>query len=541
MNINSAISRRKFLGTTAGLLGASVVGLPGTGNTLWAKSNRRPNVIFIITDDQHLDSFGFINKKALTPNIDRLAAEGVYFSRAYASASVCTPSRYTCMTGRHASRSEVDKYTEDITIEGQTWVQWNADLALSETNVAKTLKANGYATGIVGKLHGFELPGHDKLLNRDSNAKDPEVIKALKDGQKKFARGLKEHGFDYAAHLHRGNLGSGKSVPQELRQHAPEWTAQAAIEFIEQNKDKPFYLYYATTLLHGPNPLTSLKSDPRISEEGYLDEVPDVMPSRKSVLERCKKAGIPETLAPATWLDDSIGAIMNKLDKLDLAKDTLIIYFNDHGTEGGKGTLYEGGVRTPTIIRYPAKVRPRHSAELIENIDFVPTIFGAADAAIPKGMTMDGIDLMPLLTGKTDRTRNSILCEIGYTRAVVTKDYKYLAFRVPPSRRISREDNLIAMKKAVAKSKKPALKINPEGRITHIHRTPGGDGTELGNGLKRYKKNYFDSDQLYNLKKDPGETKNLASDPEHKQQLEKMKAELKKHLLGMPGTFAEFK
>lgn len=75
----------------------------------------------------------------------------------------------------------------------------------------------------------------------------------------------------------------------------------------------------------------------------------------------------------------------------------------------------------------------------------------------------------------------------------------------------------------------------------NIHRSPGGDGTELGNGLKRYKKHYFDKDQLYNLKKDPGETKNLANDPEHKQQLEKMKAELKKHLLGVPGTFAEFK
>lgn len=95
--------------------------------------------------------------------------------------------------------------------------------------------------------------------------------------------------------------------------------------------------------------------------------------------------------------------------------------------------------------------------------------------------------------------------------------------------------------KKKGKSKKPVLKINPEGRMTHIHRSPGGDGTELGNGLKRYKKNYFDSDQLYDLKRDPGETKNLANDPEHKQLLEKMKAELKKHLLGVPGTFAEFK
>jgi len=539
------ISRRNFLKTTvsstAGLLTGSVLGQSVINKTLCDGSGRKPNVIFMITDDQELDSFGFINRKALTPNIDRLASEGVYFSRAYATSSVCTPSRYTCLTGRYASRSKVDKFTNGITKEGQTWVHWNTDLAVIEDNVAKVLKANGYETGIVGKLHGFELAGHDKSLNRKSDAKNPEVIRALKADQEKFARGLKEHGFDDAAHLHRGNLGSGKSLPLELCQHAPEWTAQAAVEFIQQNKDKPFYLYYATTLLHGPDPLTSLKSDPRISEEGYLKEVPDVMPSRQSVLQRCKKAGIPESLAPATWLDDSIGAIMKKLDELDLTKDTLVIYFNDHGAENGKGSLYEGGVRTPTIIRYPAKVKPRQCDELIGNIDFVPTIFGAADVIASNEMTMDGLDLMPLLTGRTNETRDSVYCEIGYTRAVITKDWKYLAFRVPPSRQVSREENLEAMKKAAKKSKKPALKINPEGKVTHIHRTPGGDGTELGNGLKRYKENYFDADQLYNLKNDPGETTNLVNNPEYKQQLEMMKAELGKHLKAIPGTFAEFK
>ena len=541
MKINSQLSRRGFLKNAA----SASIFLSATSMLSAAKKDsaphRKPNVVFIITDDQKRDAFGFINKKALTPNIDRLAAEGVYFSRGYASSSVCTPSRYTCLTGRYASRSQDDKFTNGITEEGQTWVHWNSDLSLGETNVAKTLKANGYVTGVVGKLHGFELPGHHKSLNRQSDVSDPEVIKHLKDGQKKFTKGLKEHGFDYAAHLHRGNLGSNKSIPLDICQHAPEWTAQAAVDFIEQNKDRPFYLYYATTLLHGPSPLTSLKSDPRISEEGILDEAPNVMPSRQSVFDRCKKAGIPEELAPATWLDDSIGAIMNKLDELDLAEDTLIIYFNDHGVEGGKGTLYEGGALTPTIIRYPAKVKPRQCDELVENIDFVPTILSAAGVDVPKGMPIDGMDLMPLLTGKTETTRESLYCEIGYTRAVVTKDYKYLAFRVPPSRQISREDNLKAIKENTKNSKKNVLKINPEGRITHIHRTPGGDGTELGNGLKRYRKNYFDKDQLYDLKNDPGETKNLANDPSKKAVLKKMKKLFVEHLNKTEGPFGEFK
>lgn len=534
------MERRQFLKAAGCLAGLGVSGVSfGKGK----KQKRKPNVVFIITDDQKLDSFGFINKKAMTPNIDRIAKEGVYFSKGYASTSVCTPSRYTCLTGRYASRSQVGKFINGITDEGQTWVQWNADMAQSETNIPKVMKANGYVTGVVGKLHGFEVAGHNKKLNKKSDAHDPEVIKMLKEDQKIIAEDLKNHGFDYAARLHRANLGSTKSLPDEICKHAPEWTAEGALNFIEANKDKPFYLYYATTLLHGPNPLESLKSDPRISEEGFLKQPPKVMPSRQSVLDRVKKAGIDESLAPATWLDDSIGAILNKLDELDLTEDTLVIYFNDNAVEGGKGSLYEGGVSTPVMIRWPGKIKAGESEELVSNIDFAPTIFGACGITRPKGMKIDGIDLMPLLAGKTDKTRDSVFCEIGYTRAVVTKEYKYLAFRVPPSRQISREDNLKIMRAAAKKtpSKQRSLEVNPDGRVTHIHRTPGGDGTELGSGMKHYRKNYFDADQLYDIIKDPRETNNLANDPRYADVLKDLKAELKKHLDKVPGTFAEFK
>ena len=529
--------------TMLGVLNAMLLGALMAANTVLAEGRRKPNVLFIITDDQALDSFGFIKHKALTPHIDRLAGEGVYFSRGYVSSSVCTPSRYSCLTGRYASRSQVTKFTRGITREGQTWVHWNSDLALSETNIAKVLRDNGYATGVVGKLHGFELPGHHKSINRQADPSDPKVIAALEQDQQLFAQGLKQHGFDYAAHLHRGNLGSGRSIPLPLCQHAPEWTAQAAIEFMEQNKDRPFYLYYATTLLHGPNPLTSLKSDPRISEVGYLDEAPRVQPPRESVFKRVQQAGIDEKYAPATWHDDNIGALLKKLDELGIADNTLVIYFNDHGADGGKGTLYEGGIRTPIIMRYPERIRPGRCDELIQNVDFVPTILSACGITPSAGLKTDGVDLMPLLTGATDKTRESLYCEIGYTRAVVTSQYKYLAFRVPPSRDISREDNLKAMQAAANKtpSKKSGLEINPEGHITHIHRFPGGDGTELGNGLKRYRTHYFDRDQLYDLKHDPDEEVNLVNDPAYKTVLEEMQLALKQHLEKAPGTFAEFK
>ena len=539
---DNLMSRRGFLKSTSLGLLCSCAGSGSLAAQSLDRNLRKPNVIFIITDDQKLESFGFIKGKALTPNIDRLASQGVYFSRGYASTSVCTPSRYTCMTGRYASRSRVGKFTRGISAEGQTWVHWNADVAQSETNVAKALKKAGYATGIVGKLHGFELPGHSKETTRKSDPNDPVVARILRTNQEVFAEGLNKHGFDFAERLNRGNLASVRTLPESLRQHNPEWVVEGALNFIEQNKERPFYLYFATTLLHGPSPLESLKSNPRITEAGFLDEPPKVQPSRKSVIDRVKAAGIKEALAPATWLDDSIGAIIGKLDQLNLRDDTLIIYFNDHGVEGGKGSLYEGGVATPIIFNWPGRIKPGSSGELVSNIDFVPTILSACGVTRPAGMHTDGMDLMPMLTGRTRRTRDSLYCEIGHTRAVVTKKWKYLAFRVPPSRQQSKAERLRAREQAYAENpaKRPKI-IDPEARVTHIHRFPGGDGTEHSSALKHYAENYFDADQLYDLENDPRERTNLADDPRYKSVLEKLKAELKAHLALAPGTFAEFK
>lgn len=532
-------SRREFLKTA----GMSVV-FAALVSALKAetKRSRKPNILFIITDDQKLDSFGFINHKALTPNIDRLAVEGIYCRRGYVSSSVCTPSRYNCLTGRYASRSRAAKFIRGISEEGQTWVHWNADVALDETNVAKALRDAGYATGIIGKLHGFELPGHSSSLSRRSDPHDPLVLQTLRNDQSLFAEALRGHGFEFAERLNRGNLASNKSLPEPLRQHNPEWAVEGALKFIERNKDRPFYLYFATSLLHGPSPLESLKSDPRTTEAGFLPESPNVQPSRKSVLERAKQAGVRDGLAPATWLDDSIGTMVKKLEELNLREDTLIIYFNDHGVEGGKGSLYEGGISTPIIFNWPRVIKPGVCDELVSNIDFVPTILSACGVVRPNNMVVDGLDLMPLLTGRVNRTRDSLYCEIGHTRAVVTRKWKYLAFRVPPSRQQTKAERLSAIREYYTRNhEKMPKRIDPEARITHIHRFPGGDGTEHGNALKFYAENYFDPDQLYDLEHDPMERTNLATDLEHQDILARMKAMLRDHLANVPGTFAEFK
>ncbi|HCO96574.1 MAG TPA: sulfatase [Phycisphaerales bacterium] len=549
--LNQSMTRRQFIRRTAfssaGIAGAVAFGGPlpnefGRAATGGEKKRRKPNVIFIITDDQKLGSFGFLGKKALTPNIDRLANSGVYFSRAYVSTSVCTPSRYTCLTGRYAGRAVNPEFKNATSAEGQTRIGWNTHLVKEALNLPKVLQQNGYVTGAVGKWHlgGPKL----KRIPIDSDPANSGIAKILKENQEKVCAHIRKQGFDYAASIHLTNL---KNYPcRALGQHNIEWTVKGGLDFIEQNKDRPFFLYFATTLLHGPSPLESLKSDPRITTAGLLEKPLKVQPSRQSVLERVKKAGLPENAAPATCLDDAVGALMKKLDDMVLMEDTLIFYFNDHGVEGGKGSLYEGGVKTPTFIYWKDRIKSRKCSELIQNTDFAPTILEACNITAPKKMVLDGKSFVPLLDGKKGKIHDSLFMEIGYTRAVCTKKWKYIAFRIPPSEHISREKR-IALQQRYQRRKleKDALEksfeIDKDAPITHLGSVPGGSGTERGNALRHYAKNYFAPDQLYDLENDPEEQNNLADSPGYKNVLLEMKSLLKEHLKSVPGTFGEFK
>jgi len=535
-------TRREFLRTMGvAAVGGLIPSHAGIAQKTGA-GRRRPNIVFIITDDQHLSSFGFLGGEVLTPNIDRLAAEGVYFSRAYASTSVCTPSRFSCLTGQYASRCRHPNFANDISAEGQTRVTWNTHILEGAPNLPKVLQRSGYVTGAVGKWH---LGGpNPKQIPLESDPSDSKVARILAANQAQLCEHVRKQGFDYAASIHLQNL---KNNPcRALGQHNVEWTVKGALDFIQRSKDRPFYLYMATTLLHGPDPLVSLKSDPRITEAGLLKEPLKVQPSRQSVLDRVRAAGLPERAAPATWLDDGIGTVLRKLDQLGLAENTVVFYFNDHGTEGGKGSLYEGGVRTPAIIRWKGLIKPRRCDELVQNIDFAPIILDACGIEAPQDMILDGLSLMPLLTGAKKRLRDSLYFEIGHTRAVCTKRWKYLAFRIPPSEHKSKKERLRMLENYQSRKQKldaleKSFVPDPDARMTHLGMLPGGVDTERGNALKRYARHYYDADQLYDLENDPAEQNNLALDPAYEQKLGEMKALLREYLARLPGSFAEFK
>ena len=511
------------------------------------KTSEKLNVIFIITDDQKRGTFGFLEEgrgKVHTPHIDSLAANGVFFRRAYVSTSVCTPSRYSTLTGQYASRCTNPQFARNSTREGQTRVGWNTFMQPQNMNLARALKRAGYVTGFVGKGHCYTNAKYKKVpANLDPS--DPRVAALLADNQRRQIAACKAHGFDYAASLYQANILGHSHLG--LHYHNMDWVAKGALNFIELNRSRPFFLWMATTLHHGPSPQESFeKNDRRITEAGLLAKPLRVLPSNEDILRRVRAAGCSPKTAYCTWLDDGIGAVLKKLDELGIAEKTVVFYLNDHGVERGKGSLYEGGVRTPFMMRWKGHIRGGLVIdELVQNIDIVPTVLELCGVKRPEGMQLDGRSLVPLLEDQNDGWRNSLYLEIGLTRGIVTKTHKYIAFRIPPEYEEIGLAEKMAMMERYSQNKKSRGKSTHKSKLdagapwTHMGSVPGGNNTEW-NPISKYP-HYFDADQLYDLRFDPHEQKNLADEPEHGQILQGLQSQLKEYLRNVPGPFGELK
>jgi len=494
-----------------------------------AHQEKMPNFVVIYCDDHMTES---IRAGALVPNIDSMKRDGLYFPNAYSASPACTPARYNALTGFYAGRCRGRFLKTGITKEGQTWVHWNTSTSPDDWIGAKVLRDAGYATGIVGKIGCFNIPeAKESGAFMKLSVDDPKKRPMFEEYERIMAEGVKRFGFDYGGALTTSNMIGNAS------RHSPEYQLLHCLEFIKANRNRPFYLHFAPHLMHQPSPLKSLKGDLRNVYGVMLDEMPVVQPSRASVLDRVKAAGLDEELAPATWLDDTIGVIFQTLEKQGLADNTLVIFMQDNGHHGGKGSCYEGGANVLGCwMRWPKGIRPGSvNPTPMMNIDIIPTLFAAAGIAPPPGYRPDGISLLPAFDGSGKKLRDSVMIEIGHTRAVIKDNWKYLAFRVPESHQLSPE--LKAKYKELAKID-PTM--DPEGRVTHIHRQLGGCSTERGEALWT-KPAFFDPDQLYDLSRDPDEQNNLAGNPEYAAKLRSMKQLLREHMLKAPGTFGEFK
>ena len=480
----------------------------------------KPNIIVFLVDDYDKPETSPYGGKVLTPNLDRLAKEGMICHNAHVTSTVCTPSRYTFLTGRYASSSHSKMFLEECPEGTQALPAFNVGLESDRMNVGRVLADAGYATGFVGKYHVHDMDhGNEGSLFGDlevpKNAKYTEELNKRKFKLEKLQRELiKKNGFTWAKNIYWGNLKS------PFKGHNPDWTAQAALEFIEEHKEQPFYLHCCSTLLHGPNGewFKSMMEKELVTGEGFLKK-PLGLIDRKSVWERIQKAGLTEAEVGYLWMDDSLGLILDKLDALGIAENTIVVFVSDHGSERKGSLIKTRGTEIPCLIRWPKVIKPGSvNSGLLQNTDFVPTWFELAKAKIPENYHIDGKSLVPMFRDPSVSIRKFIYAEQGAARAIKTDTFEYVSIRYT--------DEQIA----AAQSK----------RADRAFKTLLG----LSGGISRAKDFHpgiFSADQLYDLSKDPDSQKNLASISSYAGQLKKMKAMLTKTVKKLgPRPYGEF-
>ena len=370
-----------------------------------ASKESRPNIIYILADDLGRGDLGCYGQPRLkTPHIDRLAAEGMRFLNAYSGSMVCAPSRCALLTGRHMGHATVRNNWE-VFPEGQH------PLRESDVTVAQALQEAGYATGICGK---WGLGGPDS--NSTPNRKGFDLF---------FGYNCQRHAHRfYTDYLWRNTERVELPQAPERRTYAQDLIARESLDFIRANKDRPFFLFCAWTLPHGPY---------------RTDQVPSLEPYRDTGWTDTQKV----YAAMVERLDGDVGRVLDLLGELRLEDRTLVIFASDNGAGGGqennrhfgstagmratKGTLYEGGIRVPMIARWPGKVPAGRLSEFPTAFwDFLPT---AADlAAIAPAPATDGVSIVPALLGQEQSPREYLYWEQPagkrLAQAVRTGDWK---------------------------------------------------------------------------------------------------------------------
>lgn len=502
-----------------------------------AAGKRPPNVVLILSDDQSWDSIGFMGGKVHTPRLDRMAAEGLFFSDFNVTSTVCSPSRYSFLTGRFAGNCEGEHFVKLHPAGSQTQVENVGDLEVEGWNLARALKRGGYKTGFVGKSHlirhdwlrasgdAEESPFESYPQNSDPS-KEEDVNERMRRNHDKWCAEMKRYGFDFVDGYYGANLKELHS--DSLNVHNLDWTVSKAFDFLEESRDEPFFLWFSTTLHHGPSPWVdkfSLDADPRMTGEGFVKEGFNVLPPRKDVLRRNREAGFRDKAAYALWLDDGVGAILDKIKSLGLEENTLVVFVPDHGSfRHCKATLHDYGMRVPMILQWKGRIEPGSTYDdIVANIDFAPTVLDVCGIKPDADYKMDGVSFKRVLDGENEPLRKSLLGELGHSRCVKTKEWKYIAVRYPER-----------VRKRLEKGE--AFKGFDGELLERPYLTRNG---HLGHHASTKNPHYFEADQLYDLKKDPEELDNVFSD--NPEVAERLRADLSTKLRDFENRpFGEF-
>ncbi len=432
---------------------AGLFSILGLASAAVAEEPKRPNVVLIIADDQAWDDCGaFGNPNVGTPNIDRLAREGMRFDRAFLTTSSCSPTRASVITGRYPHNTGAEELHLPLPADQVTFVE--------------KLKGAGYWTAAAGKWH---------LGNAVKNRFD-------------LVREANPAGFQ---------LGTGKNakapMTAEGRGAAQSGCDQWVPVLRDRPRDKPFFLWLASLDPHrdyqeGTIPRPHRPEDAVVPP--YLPDAPEVRKDLALYYDEISR------------LDHHVGEVLAELDRQGIADDTLVLYFSDNGRPFPrcKTTLYDSGIKTPLIARWPGKVEPEsRCGRLVSVIDVAPTVLKLA--GLEPGPTFQGKDFAPLLKDPDAKVRDLIFAEKNWhdyaarARAARSEQYKYIrnddhdSPMTPPADAV-RSPTYVAMRRL-----RDEDKLTPDQRGCFVSSRP--------------------VEELYDVDADPDELHNLAADPKH--------------------------
>jgi arylsulfatase A-like enzyme len=371
-----------------------------------AEESARPNVVFILADDLGwADTTLYGHTKFYnTPNLERLAKRGMTFTHAYSASPLCSPTRSAILTGLSPARTGITTpncHLPQVVLKATPGVSAPPSaksvqpepvtrLKTDYPTLAKSLKAAGYATGHFGKWH----LGHEPYSPR-------------------------EHGFDVDVPHHPGPGPAGSYVapwkfkdfdhdPDVPQQHIEDRMAKEATAWIERHKDKPFFLNYWMFSVHAP-----------------FDAKQDLIEKHRRRLNPKDRQRSPTYAAMVESMDDAVGTLLDTLDRLQLADNTIVVFTSDNGgnmysevdgtvptsnvpLRGGKATMFEGGTRVPCVVNWPGVIEPNSKCDVpLQSEDYYPTLLDGLGIPPAKGQQFDGMSVLPVFKGGkvTDRPR----------------------------------------------------------------------------------------------------------------------------------------